>query len=382
MFFLKILTFFFIFLFLSSCRAQNSKMTQSDLRQNTFQSGEFNNHGTVPKKVKLTETYQVSEKSKSFDREQIRQSLIRYKLYGESKDGRIGGAKFMHFSHFCDVYIDGKPYHIVRALLNLQNASFMRGQLLMYIFDNSQTLISEFFLRSDILACRENAVLFDDITDVVRLYPKDSAKMGEVTHKSNNAGITSDSGNVWTFSNNALDIETSEMKSDEYFSTYKTQPIFQSSKKIFADDKSLIRDRIGQALTVNKIDDKLKITNFYQTCNLLINGKTFYVVDLIANTTNFTNVDKSKNIGEFTTSSEYHTLIFDKSLNLIYNQMLDSRPFFCVNNSLSSNDNFGFSVPKDNTKIQGNVLTFSNNAKTVKATTVNLNFYRFKDLIH
>lgn len=144
-------------------------------------------------------------------------------------------------------------------------------------------------------------------------------------------------------------------------------------------DKSLSREQIREALIRNKLIGEstngevggYKVVHFGHTCNLYVDNKLFYVVEMksIQQLASFARADS-------------RTLIFDESVKLVHN-LNAPEPLFCEGNRLFFNDyqmTTFYGEPEK--QVKGNVLIFINNAKEIEARRANLNFYKFKKLIH
>lgn len=129
--------------------------------------------------------------AKPLTRRQIREALIRSKLIGESKDGKIGGGKIAHFSHACDLLVEGKLFHVVYAPVIIQLASFSRKYNHTLIYNDSMQMIHDLTVDDAPLFCDGNRLFFNNYEMTV--------SYGEPTREVK--------GNVLIFTNGAKDIE-------------------------------------------------------------------------------------------------------------------------------------------------------------------------------
>jgi len=142
--------------------------------------------------------------------------------------------------------------------------------------------------------------------------------------------------------------------------------------------KPLARDRIREALVRHNLIGEsangelggYKITHYSHACNLYVDRKVFYVVEI-------------KAIQQLASSArgDARTLIFDDSVKLIHN-LNAAEPLFCEGNRLFYNDykmTVFYGEPEK--QVKGNVLIFTDNANRIEGRTVNLNFYKFRDLV-
>ncbi len=128
---------------------------------------------------------------KPLTRRQIRESLIGNKLIGESKDGKIGGGKIAHFSHTCDLLVEGKLFHVVYVPVIIQLASFSRRYDHTLIYNDSMQMIHDLTIGDAPLFCDGNRLFFDNYNL--------NFSYGEPTQEVK--------GNVLIFTNGAKDIE-------------------------------------------------------------------------------------------------------------------------------------------------------------------------------
>lgn len=129
--------------------------------------------------------------AKSLGRAQIREALTRDNLIGESKDGKIGGGKIVHFSHACDLLVDNRTFRVIHAPIILQLDSFARRSNRILIYDDTMRLIHNLKIDDAPLFCDGNRLFFSDYeTSFFYGEPEKEVK-----------------GNVLVFSNAAKDIE-------------------------------------------------------------------------------------------------------------------------------------------------------------------------------
>ena len=142
--------------------------------------------------------------------------------------------------------------------------------------------------------------------------------------------------------------------------------------------KSLTRDQIREALLRHNLIGEsangeiggYKITHFSHVCNLYVGNKVFYVVEMQA----------IQQLASFA-RGDSRTLIFDDSVRLIHN-LNAAEPLFCEGNRLFFNDykmTVFYGEPEK--QVKGNVLIFTNNASEIEGKIVNLNFYKFRNLV-
>lgn len=100
--------------------------------------------------------------AKPLAREQIRELLIRDRLDGESKDGKIGGGKVSHFSHTCDLFVDNRAFRVVHAPIIIRLASFARQSNRVLIYDDALRLVHNLTIADAPLFCDGNRLFFSD----------------------------------------------------------------------------------------------------------------------------------------------------------------------------------------------------------------------------
>lgn len=129
--------------------------------------------------------------TKPLTREQIREALSRDDLIEESKDGKVGGGKVVHFSHTCNLFVDNKSFYVIYAPMILQLASFARQINRVLIYDEKMQLIHNLNVTDAPLFCDGNRLFFNN--------SKMSFFYGEPEKEIK--------GNVLIFSNSAKEIE-------------------------------------------------------------------------------------------------------------------------------------------------------------------------------
>lgn len=129
--------------------------------------------------------------AKPLTRRQIREALLRSGLGGESKDGKVGGGKIAHFSHTCDLLVEGKLFHVVYVPVIIQLASFSRRYNHTLIYNDSMQMIHDLKVDDTPLFCDGNRLFFNDY-DMTFSYGESAQQV---------------KGNVLIFTNGAKDIE-------------------------------------------------------------------------------------------------------------------------------------------------------------------------------
>lgn len=124
-------------------------------------------------------------------RRQIREALLRSNLIGESKDGKVGGGKIAHFSHTCDLLVEGKLFHVVYVPVIIQLASFSRRYNHTLIYNDSMQTIRDLTIDDAPLFCDGNRLFFSNY-DMTFSYGEPPQEV---------------KGNVLIFTNGAKDIE-------------------------------------------------------------------------------------------------------------------------------------------------------------------------------
>lgn len=199
----KIASFFCLLIFASACNFVNSQAV------NSVKSTENSNAATKNSDESSAEIWETAKKGaeelnaepllkgskpkplKPLSREQIRESLTRNGLIGESKDGKIGGAKIAHFSHTCNLFVNEKSFYVVYVKTLLQLASSARGIQNVLIFDEKMKLVQNLKVTDSPLFCDGNRLIFNDYKmNIFYGTPEKNIR-----------------GNVLIFSNNANEIQ-------------------------------------------------------------------------------------------------------------------------------------------------------------------------------
>ncbi len=134
---------------------------------------------------------EAGEKTQPLSRREIREALIGSSLIGESKTGKVGGGRIVHFSHTCDLLVGGKLYRVIYAPVVVQLDSFARRSNHTLIYDASMRLIHDLTSDDAPLFCDGNRLFFSDYEMTV--FYGEPAKEAK--------------GNVLIFTNGAKDIE-------------------------------------------------------------------------------------------------------------------------------------------------------------------------------
>jgi len=145
------------------------------------------------------------------------------------------------------------------------------------------------------------------------------------------------------------------------------------------NNNGLSRKQIRKALIANELvgDSSngeiggFKIVHYSHVCNLIVEKNAFYVVKMDS-------ILQQASSGR----ADSRTLIFDESMKLIHN-LSSPNPLFCDGNRLLYNDyELATFYDKPEKLVKGNVLIFTDGAKNIEGKLANLNFYKFRDLIH
>jgi hypothetical protein len=193
----------FVF-FAVSCGLVSSQAVNNSNNQNQNGSGKFVLKETPTptsdiyeiakagaEKLNSETVERIKTDKKPLTRKQIREALTRSNLIGESKDGKLGGGKIVHFSHTCDLLVEGKLFRVIYTPVIVQLASFARRYNHTLIYDDSMRLVHDLTINDAPLFCDGNRLFFNDY--------EMNFSYGEP--------IREVKGNVLIFTNSAKDIE-------------------------------------------------------------------------------------------------------------------------------------------------------------------------------